>query len=316
MEIIDRYLNNKLAPVLRMYGAKEDYISETLKVIESQMYSLLKIWRDVPRRKAILLLGAEEGLFYEPPSKKDVRCFVVVTIRNSPLERIQSDAYAVTGASKPLTNAEVRSITSNAIQYFNVFDFEKLSIEAQAHQEKNIYGMLFASHPVTTAALIHLANSSKKQIDYPSVLINHPYELTEIQEYRSEEKATTDSHSKNVVFDGFSSMIDPELKDLLVKVTTSSIKVFLTPSFKSLTRNPEILMDILEFLLSYECAFVTPNFCFENGHVEKRINLLRACHTDEEAVKNYQQYSQLGFKHRMYIKTTLSRLTPLQNTKS
>ena len=79
MEIIDRYLNNKLAPVLRMYGAKEDYISETLKVIESQMYSLLKIWRDVPRRKAILLLGAEEGLFYEPPSKKDVRCFVVVT---------------------------------------------------------------------------------------------------------------------------------------------------------------------------------------------------------------------------------------------
>ncbi len=305
MKAVDQYLNDILAPALRKHGALENYVIETLNVVGNQMYSLLKCWNNVSVRKALLLLGAEEGLFYDPPSKKDVRCFVVVTIRNSPLERIQSDSYVTTGARQAITNADVKSITSAAIRYFNALDFETLSLEAQTHTCKNIYLELLESHPVTAIALQRLATGSAKQVDYSPVIVHKPFELPELDQIKEDVALSDNVQSSTVTYDGFSAEIEPQLRRLLTTVTHSSAKVFLTASFKSLTRNPQCLFDVMEFLLTHGCIFVTPNYLVENGHLEKRVNLLRACHTDLDAIKNYQQLSQLCPKHRMAIKLQL-----------
>lgn len=305
MKAVDQYLNEILAPTLRKRGASENYVIETINVIANQMYSLLKCWNNTAVRKAVLLLGAEEGLFYDPPGKKDVRCFVVVTLRNSPLERIQSDAYAATGAHKPISDADVKNITSAAIRYFNALDFDALSVEAQTHPCKNIYLELLERHPVTSRALQMLAAGSAKQVDYSPVIVNEAFDFPAIDQIEAETDQSTGVLSSTVIYDDFSAEMEPELRKLLTKVAHSSVKVFLTASFKSLTRNPECLFDAMEFLLTHGCMFVTPNYLVENGHLEKRVNLLRACHTDDDALKNFQQLSQLCPKHRMAIKAAM-----------
>lgn len=302
MKAVDQYLNDILAPTLRKHGASENYVIETLNVVGNQMYSLLKCWNNVSVRKALLLLGAEEGLFYDPPSKKDVRYFVVVTIRNSPLERIQSDSYLTTGAHEAISNADVKSITSAAIRYFNSLDFGALSSEAQTHPCKNVYLELLENHPATAMALQKLAAGSAKQVDYPPVIVQKPFELPALVQTETEGDKSTGVRSSLVTYDGFAADIEPELRKMLTIITDSSDRVFLTPSFKSISRNPKYLFDVIEFLLTHECIFVTPNYLIENGHLEKRVNLLRACHTDLDALKNYQQLSQLCPKHRMVIK--------------
>ena len=88
--------------------------------------SLLRNWDDVAFRKTVLLLGSEEGPFYEPAGKYDTKCFVVVAIRNSPIETIQSESYQRAGLSSAISSRDVRAITGSAIRYFNNKDFAKL----------------------------------------------------------------------------------------------------------------------------------------------------------------------------------------------
>lgn len=70
-----------------------------------------------------MLLGSEEGPFYEPAGKADVKCFIVVTLRNSPIETIQSDNYVSAGMQNSLSSQDVKEITSGAIRFFNPLDF-------------------------------------------------------------------------------------------------------------------------------------------------------------------------------------------------
>ena len=97
MDAVSHYLNSILAPRLRGYGVSEHFLLRTIGIIHTQMTSLLRHWDDRVFKNTVLLLGLEEGSFYEPRAKIDIRCFVVVAIRNSPIETIQSDAYGVGG---------------------------------------------------------------------------------------------------------------------------------------------------------------------------------------------------------------------------
>ena len=174
MNVVSFYLNSILAPSLRKCGVAEEYILYTLSTINRQMSSLLRHWDDLAFRKAVLLTGLEEGSFYEPASKIDVRCFVVVTIRNSPIETIQSDEYAVAGLKKALTNAEVKALTMQAVSYFNTQNFDRLCVEAKKETSRDVYYEALQKHPVSFQALKALASSSKKAIDYPPAKIDDP----------------------------------------------------------------------------------------------------------------------------------------------
>ena len=88
---VTQYLQDVLAPTLDHFHVPAAYARQIIDTVELQMTSFLRHWDDLAFRRTLLLLGSEEGPFYEPAGKADVKCFIVVTLRNSPIETIQSD---------------------------------------------------------------------------------------------------------------------------------------------------------------------------------------------------------------------------------
>lgn len=297
MKPILMYLNDILAPTLRDYRVSEKYIQYSLDVIYEQMTSLLKHWKDYSFRKTILLLGAEEGLFYDPPAKQEARCFVVVTLRNSPLESIQSDSYINTGIPKALTGNQVRDITMRAVQYFSTIDFDALSDQAGECNTTDIYQLIMENHPVAWKALQAVATRTVKQNTYVPIEFKEPFEISNLLAPLNLSPIQRDK-DRCIVYDGFAEEIDPELTLVLRESLNTPCKAFVSDSFKFVTRNPKKLFDIIEYLLTHGCAFVTVNYYLENGHVEQRLNLLRAAHNGFEMLAKLQRLPGIGLKHR------------------
>lgn len=295
------YLDKILLPKLKTFGVSNDFCNYTIETIERQMLSLIAHWDDIAFRKSVLLIGMEEGLFYEPTAKADIKAFVVVTIRNSPIETMQSDFYAESGLKAPLTNEQIKSITSDSIRFFNSLNFSSLSNSLKNTTLcPDYYYQILNNHPVTKNALEKLSTTSSKSLTYKPVEFTNPYDLEELKGYLNIENKET--KTQTVVFDGFSLEIDPMLCQILQRLANQNQGVFIGDSFKFVTRNFEKLIKILEFILTHNICFVTPNYFIANGCVAQRINLLRAAHTDYEAEKKRTQIEGLSHIHKAVFK--------------
>lgn len=299
MDAVSRYLNDFLAPRLRGYGVSEKFLLHTISTIHSQMTSLLRHWDDRAFRGTVLLLGMEEGSFYEPPAKLEVRCFVVVTIRNSPIETLQSNAYEETGLRQSLDSKEVKEITSEAIRYFSKQNFMELCGQAKDSPAHDLYQELAAEHPVAWASLQCLAGMCGKTADYPPIPVKAPYYIPGIDD---ECEGTMKSGKLTVgVYDGYSSEIEPPLMEYLKMLSSNSKGMLMVDSFKAVTRNVTKLMGILEFLLTRNLLFVSTNYYLENGHVERRMKLLRAGHNTTDMKRNMADTAGLAYKHKSLL---------------
>lgn len=263
---VTQYLQDVLAPTLDHFHVPAAYARQIIDTVELQMISFLRHWDDLAFRRTLLLLGSEEGPFYEPAGKVDVKCFVVVTLRNSPIETIQSDNYASTGMQSSLSSQDVKTITSGAIRFFNPLDFSSMCLQAKKCSGCDYYQEIVERHPVAWAALRALGTTSAKIIDYPKVQYNNPFSIEACNEIQinCEDESQKKRLTKETIFDGYSAMWDPQLLKLLRKLSSSSANVFVVESLKSATRNFEKLMDILEFLLTHDLKFVSTNFYIEN----------------------------------------------------
>ncbi|MDD5906449.1 MAG: hypothetical protein PUC60_07510 [Clostridiales bacterium] len=299
VEKVTQYLQDVLVPTLDHFRVPAAYTRQIIDTVELQMISFLQHWDDLAFRRTLLLLGSEEGPFYEPAGKVDVKCFVVVTLRNSPIETIQSDNYASAGMQSSLSSQNVKTITSGAIRFFNPLDFSSMCLQAKKCSGCDYYQEIVERHPVAWAALRALGTTSAKIIDYPKVQYNNPFSIEACNEIQinGEDESQKERLTKKVIFDGYSAMWDPQLLELLQKLSSSSGNIFVVESLKSATRNFEKLMDILEFLLTHDLKFVSTNFYMENGHVERRVKPLRAGHTSKETEKNLSQTAGLGYRH-------------------
>ena len=299
VEKVTQYLQDVLVPTLDHFRVPAAYTRQIIDTVELQMISFLRHWDDLAFRRTLLLLGSEEGPFYEPAGKVDVKCFVVVTLRNSPIETIQSDNYASAGMQSSLSSQNVKTITSGAIRFFNPLDFSSMCLQAKKCSGCDYYQEIVERHPVAWAALRTLGTTSAKIIDYPKVQYNNPFSIEACNEIQinGEDESQKERLTKKVIFDGYSAMWDPQLLELLQKLSSSSGNIFVVESLKSATRNFEKLMDILEFLLTHDLKFVSTNFYMENGHVERRVKPLRAGHTSKETEKNLSQTAGLGYRH-------------------
>lgn len=304
MEILKNYFENKLKPRLRRYGVHESFIDYTIETIGLQATSLLKNWDDIVFRKAILLLGSEEGPFYEPSGKHEIKCFVVVAIRNSPIETLQSDNYLEAGLANSISNDDIKAITGEAIRFFNVLDFDALCQEAKKSTKPDLYRNISVKYPVAWNALRYCANTSAKSFDYEKVYVKTPYELPECAQNSSDTEPMNEEKFMRAisVFDGYTPEIDPPLIDILQKIFTDPNGTFITDSFKTISRNPEKLIRIIEYLLTHNIAFASSNYYLENGHVERRLKPLKAAHSDAEMVRNLSQFQGLGFRHTAALK--------------
>ena len=139
MSCIDNYLNDVLAYQLKEFVASDVICERINNNIRLQMLSLFEYWNDDKFRNIILNIGLEEGEFYQPNAPSEVKCFVVVTIRNSLLETLASDDYESLSATRALSDDELKRITSKAIEYFSEIDFTVLSKSLVFEKTCNIY---------------------------------------------------------------------------------------------------------------------------------------------------------------------------------
>ena len=298
MNNITNYVENILMPHLRKFGACETFLKNTAETVHIQLSSIIRHWDNRVFRNTLLLIGAEEGSYYEPAAKTDIRCLVVVAIRNSPIETTQSDSFAKAGLSAPISSSEVKAITSEAIRYFAKQDFSLLCKQEKSGSLPDIYGDILSEFPITAAALSQIAMTSAKTVNYKKVSCDKPISITPLSLNLLSKSV---QKQKYVVFDGFDPSIDPALADTLGKIENRGTDVFIIDSFKSLTRNPKKLFLVIEYILSRGCAVATTNYYLENGHVEQRIKPLKAGHTTGEMMNNLLQTNGLAYKHKLAL---------------
>lgn len=304
MTPISNYIQTILIPFLVRRGVSVPFIDYITQVIERQGVSLLQNWDDLSIRKALLLLGSEEGPFYEPAGKTDVKCFVVVAIRNSPLETIQSENYREAKLVAPFSSGDVKAITSSAIRYFNALNFSALCQEAKTCDQPDLYRDIAEKYPVAWAALQVLGSTSAKVIDYSPVPVIAPYQFPQHLLPDASPKISGTQAGRMAVscYDGYTPAIDRVLLEQLQKVASTPNGMLVVDAFKTVSRNFEKLLQIIEFMLTRSKTFVTSNYFLENGHVERRMRPLRAGHTVKEMRYHFTQTSGLGAKHAAALK--------------
>ena len=302
-EIIEQYLNNILRTQLDIFGTNKSFAEHIINTAREQILSCIFHWNDEVFRKTLLIIGSEESAFYKPYALDDIRSFVVVTIRNSEIECLQSENFSMAGLLRKIDDSDVRTITSSAVKYFSNVDFVALQkdIEAPAVDK---YGSLSQKYPVSWNALTNLANSKKQVGDYGStpVLIKPSLEiLPTIKETKTIGRSSNASSiSVALVSDGFSFSIDPQLKSML-EYCVKNEQPFLVDTFKGLTRNIEKLLLVMEYLLCRNTEFVTSNYYLLNGHTERRMKLLRAGRSYDAGFKNWKQTAGLGARHKAVL---------------
>jgi hypothetical protein len=63
---IDAYTNTILKKQLQKIGVSNAGLYAIINNVRAQLYSIIKDWNDLDFRKPLLLIGSEEGTFYEP----------------------------------------------------------------------------------------------------------------------------------------------------------------------------------------------------------------------------------------------------------
>jgi hypothetical protein len=272
--------------------------------VQLRMYSLLKHWNDIPFRRGILAVGLEEGLYYEPDAKLETKCFVVVCIRNSYIETLQSESFADAGLTEALSVEKFKSITMHAISYFKRLDFEALCRCLARETIEDYYGAIVAAHPVTWAVLCRLWTSANKRT-YPP-LPCEPYQIPGMLALAGLE--TQELNPPKVILDAMDITIDDTLLRILSAVQADKLDVFYISCFKHLSRNFEKLMHVMEFCLTRGCLVVTNNYFLENGYIEKRKELLRAAHDVEETKNQLRIKAKPGSQHEKALNHMLGYL--------
>lgn len=306
LDEVEFYLQNKLKVRLQKYGVSCQFTGQIIDNVKMQIYSFIKLWNDITIRKGLLTIGMEEGLFYLPKAKKDVQCFIVVAIRNSLIETIQSEDFSRTGLQKTISGNPMQEITQEAIIYFNKLDFCNLSKKMNVTDEFNYYQNVLVKCPIAWEALHQIGLSNTKKIIYTSVVASTPLK---IESFNSTCEHNVNSLNKKVVIeDGMSEELDDTLLQILRQIANGDLKIFYADSLKFLTRNFKKLMTVMDFMLSNDCAFVTNNYYIENGYIEIRTSLIPASHNVAESTKKLHNTAGLGRKHKFAIKQLMNHV--------
>lgn len=248
------------------------------------MCSLLVRWEQEDFRRTVLFVTDEEALFYEPIAADDVRRFVVATIRNSMLEVAASVNCNQFKMKEPLSNEEIKSITSNAIYYFKQYKFETLQNEAKNLEYVDVYGEAIQKYPLAWTVLKKTALANDTVDVFKKM---HEENFGNAVEVFFEDKC------KKVVCDGYSLEFDDYLKEELGNVVSGRVDIFYVDCFKGLSRNFEKVLHVLQIILQSGKAFVTCNYYISDGRIEKRRKILRAFHCQKDMFDNVRNLKGL-----------------------
>lgn len=284
--IITTYLDS-LYTLIRKLGASASFATAARANVECQIYAYLSCWNDVEKRNALHIIGLEEGMYYAPRSH--INPFVVVTIRNSMLETLNSDQYKSAGLSRHLRPDEMKRITQHAIRHFDHVKFETISMLSK----ENMYGTLAEKYPLAWEALCWLGNCDDAIIAYEPIKQDEKPSYAGWSPICIGNEAIVENKAK-VVLDGYSLNIDERLEKNMMAIRTGDLGCIYFDSFKMLTRNIEKLLFVINYVLDNEGVFVTANYFIANGYIERRATCLRPTSTYEETFSQTRKQQLLG----------------------
>ena len=280
-DAIDVYLNSILTPQLEHLGVQSipGAIEAVVNDIRLRLQSVLSCWHDVQTRNTLLLLGREEGAFYEPRcASLEIRAFVVVTVRNSLLEDLGIPGASLIPADvpeeeKPMQEADVQPITEAAIRYWQTIDVQSLQVLPPA-VEDDPFGHLPKDAPHAWHVLSTLANARERTVTFAPCKAPRP----------SLPKATVehDPEERSVVLSGITPEFDTLMVSSLRSIRNGRLQYLYSDSWKWLTRHPGKLYRALDFALAHGGTVVTQNYLLTATMACRRRTFVRPAHTVDE----------------------------------
>lgn len=296
---ISYYVRNILKKQLQKLKVSNYGLYSIMKSVEDQLRSIIYNWHDLDFKRAILVIGSEEGNFYEPNINIDVSNMVVVGIRNSLLEVIASVDYKQYGLQKDISSDQIKEITSSAIKYFSNIDLDDLS--KSINLEVDLYKEVIKKYPVAWKAIFELSkcDSINREHSYEEIEFKEPYVIDELKQ-----------DSNNFVLVNYESGISDEFNESLIQllkgIQNKESSFIYVDSFKYLTRNFEKLLKVLEFVLTNDALFITNNYLMTKDYVSRRKEIVRANHGRDINYENISSISKVSNKYE-------SLLTDLEN---
>lgn len=290
MTAIPGYTQSILAPQLLSLGLNKHQREIVIGDVTQRLESLLSHWSDLSFRRTVLVLGTEEASFWEPRNANlEVRALVVATVRNSLITDLNaSRAYTPQLRSRKqfLPDERMPWITGEAIKYFQAVNLDTVRVQAG----RDIFGSLPRRFPNAWQVLSLLGNSSDNEI---------VYKLPRAEaESMGASGVLMRGKDQTVIESGIDPGFDDHLAKLLRLVEKKEMEVFLTPSFKHITRNPEKLLRVLDHVLRFGGTVLTPNYLLSPTHLARRNPLLRPIHFRDEFNSRIADPNGLSLRHR------------------
>ena len=288
---IDIYVQKILKKQLSRLKFSNYGLYSVIENVKSQLNSIVKHWNDTDFINAIFCTVIEEGHFYEPYINDKIGNLVVLGIRNSLLEIAASVDYKRYGLKNPLSNEDIKLITSSAIEYFKDIDIDSLS--KKISMEDDYYYDIVKKYNVAYDALVKLGNCSSDNLEIEFEKYNDkPYVFDEILNYK--DVKNIDNVVKTIT-NGISDELPDGLIKLLKGILNKESSLFYVDSFKYLSRNFELNLKVLQLLITNNAMFLTNNFLITNGYVSRRNNIVRSSHGNNfniDAIKSIGDVSK------------------------
>lgn len=299
-EIIEKYIEEILTNILKSFAIPNNIIQEVKDSVRENIYSIIFNWNNIEFRNAVLITGIEEAKFYKPEAPIDIKCFVVVAIRNSYLEQIFSDDCVQIGMDKPVDEEKVLLVTGEAIEYFKNVDFASLAKKIQLIEENDKYLKIAKQYPMAWNALIQLGKCKSKKLIYDKIKIERKIKL----EGNNTKIEIVEKKLKEVE-SGITKELSRDLVQILENIIQAQEGILYVDCFKMLTRNFEKLLKVIEVLLENGAYFLTSNYMIGNTYIGKREKIYRAAHTRKEVYEKIKEegfFNDLSKTHRDILK--------------
>ena len=102
----------------------------------------------------------------------------------------------------------------------------------------------------------------------------------------------------SVVLSGMDPSFDPGLLGFLKQIDKGTMPFFFSDSFKGITRNPQKLCQIIDYVLSRGASVVTHNYYLGPTYASRREPVLRPFHFLNEVTEKLANQAGLRRRHR------------------
>ena len=175
---------------------------------------------------------------------------------------------------------------SEATKYFEAANLDAVQVQPK----RDLFGDLRRRFPNAWHALSLLGASSENEI-----VCELPIEKAESMDFSASKWQV---QHLNVVASGIDPRLDAHLVDLLRQIKLRQLQMFFSPCFKSITRNPEKLLFVIDHVLRYGGTLMTPNYLLSPTYLSRRSPLIRPIHYTSEIEAQVANPVGLSERHK------------------